>query len=169
MKVTINTNNPIALRYLMTETVFDVEDEAVNAVREALVDPRQAVPVQKPVPKLQFSFYGQNKRSYLFLTDEKQHEWMSDPAMEAFVKTLAALKLTIDDVAVLNLAKLKELPSVDDLILFFKPKVMVNLGTSLNWPEHDRVTIFHTYGFDAMLADAEKKRAFWTTIKQLLT
>lgn len=164
----INTTDPVALRYLMTEAVFDVGDGAMTAGAEAPPEAPETEGVRKPDPAPQFTFYGKNKREYLFLTDEKQHEWMSEPAMDAFVKTLAALKLTVDDVAVLNLAKLKEPPLVHHLTLFFKPKVVVNLGTSLAWPEKDGMKVFHTNAFDAMLSDAEKKRVFWTTIKTLL-
>ncbi|WP_262248453.1 hypothetical protein [Parapedobacter soli] len=152
----------------MTETIFDVGDVAVTAGVEAPPEAPETEAVRKPDSVPQFSFYGQNKREYLFLTDEQQHEWMSEPAMDAFVKTLAALKLTVDDVAVLNLAKLKEPPLIDHLTSVFKPKVVVNLGTSLAWPEQGGVKVFHTSTFDAMLADAEKKRVFWTTIKMLL-
>lgn len=152
----------------MTEAIFDVGDVAVTAGVEAPPEAPETEAVRKPDPVPQFSFYGKNKREYLFLTDEKQHEWMSEPAMDAFVKTLAALKLAVDDVAVLNLAKLKEPPLVGHLTLVFKPKVVINLGTSFTWPEQDGVKVFHASTFDVMLADAEKKRVFWATIKTLL-
>src|SRR5690606_25579506 len=80
-----------------------------------------------------FIFLGKNERNYLFLTDEQQHEWMPEAAMEAFVKTLAALKLTVNDVAVLNLAKLAVAPPIDQLARFFNPRVVVNLGTPFSW------------------------------------
>lgn len=149
---TINTADPIALRYLMTETVFGISSE----------------PARKLERTPQFPFYGKNEKKYLFLTDEKQHEWMPQAAMDAFIKTLAALKLAENDVALLNLAKLAGAPSVDQLTSFFKPKVVVNLGTAFVWPEQGDVNVFHTHTFSDMLADAEKKRVFWTTIKRLL-
>lgn len=164
----INTSDPIALRYLMTEAVFAVEDGAVTAGGGTLQVAPETETVRKPDQAPQFTFYGKNKRGYLFLTDEKQHEWMSAPAMDAFLKTLAALKLTVDDVAVLNLAKLQEPPLIDHLTLVFNPSVVVNLGTSFAWPEQAAIKVFHTSAFDAMLADAAKKRVFWTTIKTLL-
>lgn len=152
---TINTVDPTALRYLMTETVFDIAERAADT------------PLEPPtVPP--FIFFGRNKRNYLFLTHEKQYEWMPEAAMDAFIKTLAALKLAEDDVALLNLATLTEPPTVRQLSSFFKPRVVVNLGTPFTWPEQEEVTVFHTHAFGDMLADAEKKRVFWTTVKQLL-
>ncbi len=141
----MNTIDPIALRYLMTDTIFAVEQGASP-----------------------FVYFGRNKRNFLFLTQQKQHQWMPEAAMDAFIKTLAALKLAEDDVALLNLAPLAEAPSVEQLTLFFKPRVVVNLGTPFAWPERDGVKTFHTHAFEDMLSDAEKKRVFWTTIKHLL-
>ncbi|WP_353124717.1 hypothetical protein [Parapedobacter pyrenivorans] len=161
----INTSDPIALRYLMTETIFDVAHNAINAVEPPA---REAEFLGEPKQVPRFSFCGQNQRNYLFLTQDRQNEWMSGTAMDAFIKTLAALKLTMDDVAVLNLARLTEAPSVGDLSLFFKPKVVVSLGASLVWPEQQGIIVFPTHSFDEMLTDAEKKRVFWTTIKTLL-
>lgn len=145
----LHTMDPVALRYLMTETIFGIDEPA-------------------PGRSLQFSFYGGNRRNYLFLTHEIQHEWMSAAALDAFVKTLSALKLSLDDIAVLNMGKLPEIPAKTELIAFFNPKVIVALGAPLPWDESDDFTVFKTYSFDEMLADAEKKRIFWTAIKTLL-
>ena len=150
MSSPLNTVEPVALRHLMSETIFDIE-----------------APEARRAPH-NVRYLGQNKRRYLFLTHEAEHEWMSEAAMDALVKTLAALQLAVDDVAVLNIAKLAESPSADELSAFFDPKVVVNLGTSLDWPEQAGTTVFHTRRFDDMLADAAKKREFWATIKTLL-
>lgn len=164
----INTADPLALRYLMTEAIFAVGETENSAAVETMPAVPVAEAAAKPAPTPQFSFYGKNNRQYLFLTQEKQYEWMSEQAMDAFVKTLAALKLAEDDVALFNLASLPESPSVEALTLFFKPKVVVNLGASFTWPEQDGINIFHTHAFSEMLVDAEKKRVFWTTVKRLL-
>src|SRR5690606_2832767 len=122
----INTADPIALRYLMTETVFGVEGAAVDPPGVVQNAPPEREPQQAA---LSFTFFGQNKRNYLFLTHEQQHDWMPEAAMAAFIKTLAALNLAEVDVALLNLATLAKPPSVEQLTRFFKPKVVINLGT----------------------------------------
>lgn len=164
----INTADPIALRYLMTETIFGVEARSISEAGETPKESPEAESTSKLEPTPHFPFYGKNKRKYLFLIEEQRHEWMSEAAMDAFIKTLAALKLAGDDVALLNLAKLVAPPSVDQLTLFFKPRVVVNLGTSFGWSDQDGATLVQTYSFDEMLADAEKKRLFWTKIKTLM-
>ncbi len=161
----LNTSDPIALHSLMTETIFDVGTDMATQSNDEL---DAAAPATQQDRAQSFAFYGKNKRNYLFLTEEKQHQWMSVAALDAFTKTLAALKLTADDVAVLNVDKLTETPSVDSISVFFKPKVVVCLGASFTWPEQDGITVFRTHSFDELLADAEKKRIFWSTIKTLL-
>jgi len=137
----------------MTETIFGIDETEPEALPDT--EPR-------------FSFYGGNKQNYLFLTQDTQCEWMSVAALDAFTKTLAALKLTPEDIAVLNIEKLGEVPSQSDLIAFFNPKVVIALGASLPWDESGGIRVFKTHSFDDMLIDAEKKRVFWTTIKTLL-
>src|SRR5690606_41354838 len=97
---TIHTVDPVALRYLMTEALFAVDGnaaEAPAAVQKATSEPE----AQQTVPS--FDSLGQNRRNYLFLAHEVQHQWMHQAAMYAFAKTLAALKLTEDYLAQLNL------------------------------------------------------------------
>ncbi len=147
------TADPAALRYLMTETIFSICETELEVV--ANTSPR-------------FPFYGGNKRNYLFLTHDMQCEWMSAAALDAFTKTLAALKLTLEDIAVLNIARLGEAPAKPDLVAFFHPKVVIALGATLPWDESGDIRVFKTHSFDDMLVDAEKKRVFWTTVKTLL-
>jgi|SRR5690606_15991249 hypothetical protein len=173
----IRTTDPVALRYLMTETLFGTGDAPASPVetgRHAAVQPGHpaiATPSESMAPPIiapSFRFYGGNKRNYLFLNQDTQHEWMSPPELEAFTKTLAALKLTLDDVALLNLHALSPFPSKEDLIVFFKPRVVVALGVSHSWEELEDIAVFNTCTFDEMLVDAEKKRLFWNTVKTLL-
>ncbi|PPL04436.1 hypothetical protein [Parapedobacter indicus] len=159
----LHTTDPTALRYLMTETIFGIEEPGADGP-----DQEAAVPTATPNTSLQFAYHGGNKRNLLFLTHETQYEWMSAAALDAFTKTLAALKLSTDDIALLNVGKLSEIPEKSHLLAFFNPKVVVALGASLPWDESDGLTVFKTYSFDEMLVDAEKKRLFWTTLKTLL-
>jgi len=159
----LHTTNPVALRHLMTETIFGIEEP-----ENASGNPEASVPKTTSGLSLPFAYHGGNKRNLLFLTHETLYEWMSAAALDAFTKTLAALKLSMDDIALLNVGKLSEIPEKSHLLAFFNPKVVVALGVSLPWNESDDLVVFKTYSFDEMLVDAEKKRVFWTTIKTLL-
>lgn len=167
----LHTADSVALRYLMTETIFGIAKDAGDA---AVEQPMHQPAFKQAAP---FSFYGKNGRNYLFLTYEKQHEWMSAVALDAFTKTLTALKLSTDDIAVLNVGACDVFPAEDAIFSFFNPKVLVSLGVSLPWAglegssanpmNYNGITVFRTHTFDEMLSDAEKKRLFWTTIKSL--
>lgn len=165
-KTNINTSNPIALRWLMNEVIFPIEEgdtTSADMVREE---------------SLKLVSYGKNRRNYLFLTQERQYQWMSVDAMEAFTKTLAALKLSGDDITLLNVNALPGVPRKEDLISSFRPRVMVLMGVPPQsigletFPEtlsdYNGIQVFCTDTFDEMLADGDKKRLFWITIKTLL-
>lgn len=174
-KSNLNTSDPIALRFLMSETIF------VSAERNAEVamDHVQEPPNQPNEEALTFTFYGENKRNCLFLTNEQQHEFMSDEALDAFIKTLSALNMTSADIAVFNLGAGPAIPQQTDVISFFKPRTMVFLGvdpeiiglaamSAQTVAEFNGMTLFNTCTFDEMIADARRKRLFWTMIKTLL-
>src|SRR5690606_15056302 len=157
----INTSDPTALRFLMNDVIFSIGDNAKpsNARQEE---------------QSRLVGYGQNRRNYLFLIQEKKHRWMSAEAMEAFTKTLAALKLSVDDVTLLNLETSPGKPQMEDIIFSFLPKVMVLLGVTPqsvglnhlpNEPlsDYNGITVFCTCTFDEMLIDGEKKKLFWST------
>lgn len=168
----IQTSDPAALAYLLNDTLFRIPEGEQQPIPDNPED-RERQPAR-------FAYYGGNNRRYLFLTEDEQHEWMSPAALEALSKTLAALKLSVADIALLNLGKLPAMPSGAQLISFFKPKVAILLGTSESLfvpdcpvgesvTDETGLTVFRTDSFDALLVDAEKKRQFWTAIKKLLT
>jgi len=142
----LNTDDPLALRCLMTEAIFPIDETSERT----------------------YPFYGGNKRRYLFITNEPRHQWMSPEAWDAFTKTLAALKLSVDDIALINVGTLSPPPQPAELGGIFNPRVVVLLGAALQWPETSEITVYNGYSFDDMLADADKKRMFWNTVKTLL-
>lgn len=190
MKSVLHTTDPIALRYLMTETLFAIEDGDVPTAAELQDDTVVAVipadrpgeaeeraPVVRTAPV--FSFLGENKQGYLFVTHDPQSDYMSAPAMEAFTKTLAARNLAQADVAVFNLAQHGEQVVISDLVSFFKPRAVILLGPAapmLGIPALafntvgavGDVAVFQTYSFDVLIQDAEKKSTFWPVLKSLL-
>ncbi|WP_257657962.1 hypothetical protein [Parapedobacter lycopersici] len=163
----IQTADPTALGCLLNETIFGIAE----ARPDGGVDHETESP--------HFVFYGENKRRYLFLVEDRHHEWMSAPALDAFSRTLAALKLSVGDIALLNLARLPEVPKKTQLTAFFQPRAVVLLGAppavfgldpgvSGQVVDSDGLPVLRTAAFDELLTNDEKKRQFWTAIKQLL-
>lgn len=175
----------------MSETLFSIGDgpsiskeEDVSAMsttqaeEKPAIDP-QVTPVETPVVTPAFSFLGENKRHYLFVTHEHAYDYMSSPAMEAFSKTISALKLQLADIAVINLAKYQQPIAIIELFNAFAPEAIILLGLpakSLGLADtdpnsimkHEGIKVFQTYSFETMLTDADKKRDFWTTLKTIL-
>lgn len=93
--------------------------------------------------------------------------------MDAFEKILAALKLSLADVALINIAG-PQGPTVDQLLEYFRPLKMVLLGTQISVEENQNTRpkstpqILHSYSFAEMMDDVAKKRTFWAQLKALL-
>ena len=167
----MQTTHPIALGALLNETIFGIPDAAEVAASD--------LPVRTEAETPRFVFYGDNNRRYLFLTHDQHHEWMSEAAMDAFSKTLAALKLSSADIALLNLFKCEQACSKEQLVSFFQPKVVVLLGVPASLlevdcpegsftPDGTERTILRAASFDEMLVNSDKKRQFWVAAKTLL-
>lgn len=161
----LNTTNPAALRFLMNEDLY-------------LVDPVQGVQgsaAEGSSPA--FDYLGENNRYLLLLVHIPQQKNLPSQEMDALINTLKAKKMSLYDVALLNIAHYPS-ATFDNLKDFFVCKTLVLLGVA---PQQiqlqkvalnsitaiDNVTVLATYSFAEMLADTDKKRAFWNEMKKL--
>lgn len=163
----LNTNNPFALRYLMDDTLFAFEfDAPIN-----LDQPTRTT-------HLSFSHLGANKNRILYLIENEAENYFSPAALDAFSKTLNALGLSLEDVAVLNLGQVKEDLVFEDLCAFFNPHKVIFAGASpikmgvkdlaMNVAStQETVKLLYTYSFEEMLLDTTKKKLFWQAVKTL--
>lgn len=162
----LNTTNPFALRYLMDDTIFDFE---VGSAPEG---------VQASDPMPLFNFMGMNKSHILYLIENVDENYFSPSALDAFTKTLHALQLSVDDVAVLNLAQIERKVNFEEIVSFFTPQKVIFAGPApvnmgLTGQEINRastqkaIRLLYTYSFEEMLTDTNKKKAFWQAVKAL--
>jgi len=175
------TENPIALRTLMSETIFVLPSPEGGGVASPAPESRSA-----PVPlsgdretekaREAFVYQGDKSSGMLFLLRDAVHPYFSPQAEEAFAKMIGALGLTPQNVAVVNLANADNPNDFPLLMDFFQPKKIALLGVdpvSLKLPaipqntyrKGKKATVFHTFGFAEMLADANKKKTFWAEFK----
>lgn len=187
----LHTNDPVALAYLMSETLFAIRGEEDGRMETAM--PAAETPViarvenpaeTSPAAAQEITFLGKNLSGYLFIfqnhSTNGQHR-MPDEEMEAFEKILVALNLSIDHIALINIADHQI--SLSTLLTFFNPQKMILLGTRLTisgleqLPDpltpHQTVTyqktaFLHTFSFAEMMTDVNKKRQFWNSLKTLL-
>ncbi len=175
------THNPAALQALMSETIF------TNGTADVVAAPETAAPESEriveniaPVTTEEFIYQGDKSNGILFILRYPAYPYFSPQAEEAFVKTIGALKLTLQNVAVLNLANAHNPNDFKRIMTFFEPKKITLLGVepaSLNLPAigHNAymkgrvATVFNTFSFEEMFADVDKKKLFWNEFKTFIS
>jgi hypothetical protein len=91
----------LILRSFMGINQLTLSDEILAALYpETLVNPSQPVLSISVCP-----FMGKNKRGICFLVANPNHEFLSDHQLTFLKKILAACKLDLDDIALINIAR----------------------------------------------------------------
>jgi len=177
------TRNPAALQALMSEALFSTgEDLSVAPAVEAAIavaDTAVATP-QVTSAQEEFIYQGDKSTGVLFILRYPAYPYFSPAAEEAFVKTIGALQLNLQNVAVVNLANAHNPNDFKRIMAFFQPKKITLLGVepaSLKLPAiaHNAymkgkiATVFNTFSFEEMFADIAKKKAFWGEFKSFLS
>ncbi len=127
----------------------------------------------------EFIYQGNKEQGILFILRYEQYPYFSPAALEAFEKTIGALKLTKESVAVLNLANSHNPNDFKRIMQFFQPTKIILLGVepaSLKLPfiEHNSymkgriATVFNTFSFEEMFVDVNKKKLFWNEFKTFI-
>lgn len=164
----LNTSHPQALQYFLTETLFDVGMD-----QPAMHQPEVMAPTKPPA---EIACYGENGKNILFVVSNSAFDFFSDEAELAFLKTLQALKLDLNDVAVINVSQLEAPVFFERIRQTFKPRFCIFLGAGPVeagletfadhiWKEQDAVRFLKSHSFEEMLTDKLKKRMFWDAIK----
>jgi len=170
------TDNPIALQALMNETLFST-GFAMEDVQSQSVDENSAVSWDSSGEE--FVYKGDKTTGVLFILRYPSYPYFSPAAEEAFIKTIGALQLTPENVAVVNLANPQNPNDFKRIMEFFTPKKITLLGVepaSLKLPEiaHNSymkgriATVFNTFSFEEMFADVNKKKLFWGEFKTFI-
>ncbi|MFC6103781.1 hypothetical protein [Olivibacter domesticus] len=166
---TLNTNNPYALRFLLNETVYAFE-----------IAKKDEEPNQEPLAEVSpaYQFLGGNKNQILYIINNSKHEYFSTAAHDAFSKTINALGLSMEDIAVLNVGNYPPVLYFDQICTYFDPRKVILAGASptqlalngllLNDPTTlNNIRVLYTFSFEEMLTDIEKKKTFWQQVKTL--
>lgn len=205
----LTTDNPIALQALMNETIFangfdfQSTQEAVSKAKDteyiAVGIPSadhltQSIPDRTIRPGYsgheednnelevlggEFIYQGNKDQGILFILRYEEYPYFSPAALDAFEKTIGALKLRKETVAVVNLANAHNPNDFKRIMQFFQPTKIILLGVepaSLKLPpiEHNSymkgriATVFNTFSFEEMFADVNKKKLFWNEFKTFI-
>jgi hypothetical protein len=164
----------------MSETIFTTGfDVGGNDDKDAKMSIPTGTSGTHAVEKEEFIYRGDKDTGVLFILRYPDHPYFSPEAEDAFIKTIGALQLTLQDVAVVNLANEHNPNDWKKIMGFFRPKKITLLGvepTSLKLPAiaHNSymrgkiATVFNTFSFEEMFVDIDKKKLFWTEFKSFL-
>ncbi|HTH81661.1 MAG TPA: hypothetical protein VL490_01925 [Mucilaginibacter sp.] len=185
--------NPAALRFILQDDVYLLADDKNQPpqmpaqplaevpalhVAETTVEPvakAPALPVtEMPVAVLNYS--GKHKKAFLILTHYPEHEFIADEHLAALENILKRKDHTLDDVAILNMAK-NTITGIEQLVTYFNLQKLLILGDkalppmdplTLNQPKNMNGYIaMYSFSFDEMMSSTENKKAFWDQMKNL--
>ena len=180
----LTTQDPMALGYLYTETLFAVPDSNLHI--PSVVEGNSETPVAPAIP-----YFGGFQAGVLFLSHVPGHAWLAEPAMDAFQKSISALGLSHEQIGLVNLAALSAAGLTVEpgellaaLHRQFQPKKLIIHGVEANQlglspeqlplhqvcqlPQLPNTHILATYAFEEMFEQVEKKRTYWQHLKSFL-
>lgn len=165
----ISTTHPYALETLMNETLFRLQKPAMDS-------PAELAPTGDAPGTPEYPFLGGNKKNILFVIRDPQQDYFSEQAKDAFLKTLQALKLSLEDIAVYNSVSDEASVTLQSLKAFFDPKYLVFMDylpgdlspfSKNNIISHQDIRIVLTDTIEASLHDLDIKKSFWSAMKQM--
>ncbi|WP_256013299.1 hypothetical protein [Desertivirga xinjiangensis] len=173
----LKATHPVSLQYLMTEELYLIDPidlEAVKDVSQTNIRESQAESPAPP-PQPSFDYLGENNKYFLLLVDYPGHQVMAPKELEALQSILTAKKMSLGDVAVMNVAT-NPAASLQQLKTFFACSKVVLFGLNperFGLPalspnkisEHEGIQLLNTFNFSEMLNDVEKKKIFWNVMK----
>ncbi len=173
---TLLTDDPNALRLLMTEDIYKLKESEIPVSPIVQVPAEEIKPAPKPLSQSpDFSYQGENNRYFLILFENNSRKELSNEHKEMLLKIMSAKKLELRDLAIVNLAlypdasfsQLKDFFSCSRVTLFGINPARIGLPSiPANMPEkHMDVKILPTFSLDEMSNSTDKKREFWNVMK----
>jgi hypothetical protein len=129
--------------------------------------------VQTPIPH--FDYSGGNQQRFLIVCNYAGS--MDEKHLAALTSTLLRKGLSLDDVAIVNMAYHTS-ATTNEIVSYFKASRLLILGIDarlagwekfqLNQLENaDGVKVLYTHSFGEMMGDRDKTKAFWEQMKVL--
>ncbi|WP_291726924.1 hypothetical protein [Bernardetia sp.] len=124
-----------------------------------------------------FSYFGKNRKNFLILINETEHDKLNEVDNKLLTGILAAGQLSLGDVAIVNMAKTEA--NFLDIYKKLKPTSVVSFGvdTKEMGVPHDfelykptkikAITWIISHNFVALHTDKTKKLGLWTALKAL--
>jgi len=173
------SHNPASLKMLFTEDIYSVkEKEGLSVKQHCTSEPEDKKPDTlevEPDQQASYEYLGDNNKYFLVLHDDKIHTGMNPVHKEMLLKVMAAKKLELRDLAIVNISRypnvkfnsLKSFFSCTRVTLFgIQPSDIGLQSLNLNKEQNaDNVKLLATYSLEDMRNNADKKREFWNVMK----
>lgn len=177
------TAHPIALSLLLNEDIYVFKKETLE--KDALVEETTSAEVEINEQKAEetvipeaissFKYLGENNQYVLVIVKDDEAEFLNETDKIFLLKILAAKKLELKDIAILNIAK-QEACTFENLKSFFacnriltfgiNPSILKMEGLKSNVAqEYNGVKFLGTWSLRQMVNDDAKKRTYWQVLK----
>jgi len=151
------------LSLLFNEGIYIIKEDKRHSTNETIVS--------EPVES--FKYIGENKKQILIITHHKSTN-LTNSEKDFLLKILLALKLSINDVAIINSDHL----DYDKLKMLFKPRFVLafvgdknieflNEGMYL-FSEHEDAFLLRADELSIIETDKTKKTVLWNSLKEVL-
>lgn len=125
-------------------------------------------------------YLGGNKRGIILVVDNKEATFLPGALLDFLMEILTACKLSMDDVALVNIARYKDF-HYNEILNNLEPENIIVFGVSLSAiglpftiPEFqlqvfDKITYLTAPSISQLQADKELKRRLWSCLKQIFS
>jgi len=188
----VKVENPVALRFILQDELYllnadkllykniAMDTPAADEAAPIAKQPEPAVTALQPEIKTQllsFNYLGKNLKNFLVLVHYPDLEFIDDTHLTALTNIIKRKELSVEDLAIVNLAKHGN-THYDELLKFFKPVKLLILGKNalpqgipalaLNTPKaFEGFTGLYSFSFGEMMDSVDNKKAFWEQMKGL--
>lgn len=163
------------LQHLITEDIYLVPETSPQKEAPPQRDNKLPDPPAEPQTP---AFYGKNKQQIVLLTNEAGKTWFSEEHEPLLKNILEAIRLTFDDVALINVNNLATDINLETLTSLIGCKKLIAFGVDIrkiipsanpSQPpiEQNGVRILFTYSLKELMNNRNNKKALWDNLKAM--
>lgn len=148
--------------------------------KDSLIDLDSNQLTTKSLNVHRFSFLGENKKNIIILIEDKNSTYLPDDDLRFLIDILTACNLSMQDVALVNIAK-NEGISYQNIQEFFKPDIIICMGVEpdklafpLSFPayqvqQYNQQQYLISPDLKKLSADKKEKLQLWNCLKKIFS
>lgn len=172
------------LKYFINEDIYKIDEESVPSTSKPVVETHKAEHVEKPqqeTPKVEEPqeaiapspvpvFKGGNKKGVLVLVEDAEAEFLNQKDLDYLLKILGAVKLSLDDIALVNASKETGYSRISfQQALVFTTNHSLPLGSNQKYSQipFEGNQVLLADRLDQIAASVELRKALWDALRLL--